>query len=540
MQVVEDEQQRTDRPQLPDHLRQTTKDPGAPQRVRQVRRTFPGDAGQLRQARFVRRQNRQLSVQRGRQRSATSDRALVEQTMQQRNERLQGAATQGDRALTRLSEVRRLSRDDFYIAADGVAAELVDEPRLPDTAFARDEHQSSTFVGRKETNELFERGIAPSHARAVEVAGRRWRLRFRRALRHRQQRRQRLDDVLGVADSPSRILGQQPADQIVECGRHSVDQRRRPWRIQKEVLVLQSLCAIGDEGPPTGQKLEQNAAERVQIATRVEWLTSDLLGRHVTRCSVSQAFDLGDLSGGVPYERVERGPEVHEDRRTVGAEEEIRWFEVTVYDALAVDEGHDLRDLLEDLKHLAKMTGVDRSPSSRRRWTSEPTRTALVEVVESERRRSSPVPCLPSADPPWGGYRRFATVFDRVIPERARHRCEIGTTDVLHRVPEDPVVATTLPHANDAGVAAAPDPRQHRDFLPQEITLRSAVVFRTLDRRQFAGLFMAGLGHDTGPTLSHDRQNEVGSDALRRHLASAGPSSAPVCQTIVRGAGTGQ
>ena len=96
-----------------------------------------------------------------------------------------------------------------------------------------------------------------------------------------------LDESVGIIGTAIRVFCEQSVDDIItQIDRHVLRQWRR-WRLHVHENRRQKSFLF--EGRATGEHFIENDAERIEIAARVEFLATSLLGTHIFGRSRSRA-----------------------------------------------------------------------------------------------------------------------------------------------------------------------------------------------------------------------------------------------------------
>ncbi len=165
---------------------------------------------------------------------------------------------------------------------------------------------------------------------------------------------ERLSQGPGVLEPVGRVFGQQASDDALQARGEPVRgaplRQARHGRVQ--VLAHDGVSLRGVEGQLAGEQLEQDHAQGVEVAPRVQCAPRRLLGRHVLGGPLDHALGR-ELGGLAPRALLELGDPEVDDLHVVPVpplrgEEDVLGLEVPVEDALSVDGLQGAAELLGD------------------------------------------------------------------------------------------------------------------------------------------------------------------------------------------------
>src|SRR6202035_2536106 len=104
-------------------------------------------------------------------------------------------------------------------------------------------------------------------------------------------RRQLLGHLVGAAQALLAVLGEHAPQQALEAGRDAAAQLRDLRRLLVEDLVDEGGDGLAVERPLGRQQLEEDHAEREEVAAAVQLLAADLFRRQVLRAAHDRAGD---------------------------------------------------------------------------------------------------------------------------------------------------------------------------------------------------------------------------------------------------------
>ena len=161
-----------------------------------------------------------------------------------------------------------------------------------------------------------------------------------------QRRPRGAREVAGRGVALGRLLRHRGADHGVERGGHRRVERARGGRRIAEVRVHLRQLGVARERDAAGQRMEEDAAERVDVGARVGLLAADLLGGGEVR-RADELPRAGDPAGG---RRVLGQPEVGEVRVLLAllGDQHVRRLDVAVDQAAAVGGVERRADLPDD------------------------------------------------------------------------------------------------------------------------------------------------------------------------------------------------
>ncbi len=208
----------------------------------------------------------------------------------------------------------RLDRDPVHAVELHAVAQLAQRARLARARVTDERDQGPRLGARDRRLQLVERRalVVLDVARREHVAGDRvGRL---ASERHPEGRRERVDDLAGRREAGRRVLLEQPRDDRPDGGGHPIGQRRRRLGAMIPEHVARRSSGGGERDGPGEHPVERDP-ERVQIAARIERLTSDGLGRHVgVRAHERHALARAERAGDPEVEQHQRVLfEVHQD-----------------------------------------------------------------------------------------------------------------------------------------------------------------------------------------------------------------------------------
>ena len=289
--------------------------------------------------------------------------------------------------------------------------DLREQPRLADPRRARYD-----AYGRPEANVIADaeqrRELLLAADERVCRAGRRGAVRAR-------CRRRRIARELGGhcrrRRALRRIARQQRHAQAIEIGRNLREQHRGWQRIEAR-LVVAHLRELADVRRPTDERLVEHRADRVHIGRGADRAAQHLLGRHVLDGAGEQiGIEIGLARGK---------PEIEQHHAAVGADANVRRFDVAMNDADRVECREPVRELRE--------------------------RHAQPEIVEA-RLRQLAVPGA-FAHRAVEGHRREVVVNRRIFAAGDVAQ-QIGAVDQLHREAPPLIVLEQLAEAHQVLVA---------------------------------------------------------------------------------------
>jgi hypothetical protein len=361
--VVEDQQQRPvagERvqrvAQAPEHARSRGR---RRQRLGLGQRGDPRHLGDLG---AVERQHRRADAEHAIDLAGAGRDAVLDQRLEQLTQRLERPGA------------RRAPAGDGGRARVGAELDgLERQPRLAGPALARDQHEAADLplqlgLARRDRELLEPRDEPAEHVVTTDERGP-IEERLRRGQLHRPatplaaDRREHRVDRLGRADALIALLDQQPGDQLVERRRQAHHQvAGRHGRVH-EVPGGDLPGRPAERQAPRHDAVE-DAAERVEIAARVEQLAAKLLRRHVA--DRARHADVLEHIATVGAD-LGRDAEVDQHRQLTGAQEDVLGLEVAVDHALAVDERQRVTDAPQDGEHAIEVAGDRRARQRLRR-----------------------------------------------------------------------------------------------------------------------------------------------------------------------------
>src|SRR5206468_1231601 len=150
-------------------------------------------------------------------------------------------------------------------------------------------------------------------------------------------------EVFGRGIALVGFLGHAGRDDVIHERRHSGLHGRWPRRRQCEVAGDLAFQTVARKRLGTGQTFVQHTRQRINVGARVIAVGGESLGRHV-----GQRADRG--AGASELRRLGRAgdPEINEVREVVLCHQDVRWFDVAVYQSDAVGCAEGGSYLLDD------------------------------------------------------------------------------------------------------------------------------------------------------------------------------------------------
>ncbi len=168
------------------------------------------------------------------------------------------------------------------------------------------------------------------------------------------QAREQRGDFIRVAEARGEVLVEQLEHHPFELGRHVGDELRGRNRRLRQVPATNRGGRPLERGRPH-YELVQHAAERVEIAARVDELAADLFGRHVRNGAGRAPLRFERFATRGPW-ILRRQPEVDDDRLPLEQHDVLR-LQVAIDESFAVEKRERRADASHDSQDGTKLSG---------------------------------------------------------------------------------------------------------------------------------------------------------------------------------------
>ncbi len=255
--------------------------------------------------------------------------------------------------------------------------QLAGQARLADPRLAGDDDALARALGRG--------GVAFAQARhrleaadelaAADLAGQRGRERDRGQRRRRLARRdqrhlagaahrvaQRGGQLARVLEAVGGVLGHRPLDDDGQRLGDVLDEDRHGRRRGLDVRVHLRRVGLARVRDAPAERLIEHAAERVDVGAQIDRVAAELLRRGV----VERPHE-GPVAGQRAIADVLGEPEVRQQRRAVGVDEDVGGLDVAVHDPALVSGVEALGDLADQLRRVARAPGARAAAAGRGR-----------------------------------------------------------------------------------------------------------------------------------------------------------------------------